>query len=45
MMQVAMHSLGHRAQCATRLRALGGNPPNTDFILWLKERPAADWPS
>ncbi len=40
-MQVCLHSHGHRAQCAIRLRALGGNPPPTDFIFWLKERPAA----
>lgn len=43
-MQVCMHSHGHRAQCATRLRALGGTPPMMDFILWLKDRPAPDWP-
>jgi len=45
MMQVCLHSVGHRAQCATRLRALGGTPSNTDFILWLKDRPAAAWPA
>ena len=43
-MQVCLHSHGHRAQCATRLRALGGEPPPLDFILWLKDRPRADWP-
>src|SRR5262245_2806925 len=43
MMQVCLHSHGHRAQCATRLRLLGDTPPNMDFILWLKERPAPDW--
>lgn len=43
LMQVCMHSNGHRAQCATRLRLLGGTPPGMDFILWLKERPSADW--
>jgi uncharacterized damage-inducible protein DinB len=43
LMQVCMHSHGHRAQCATRLRLLGGTPPNMDFILWLKERPAPNW--
>ena len=43
-MQVCMHSVGHRAQCAGRLRALGGTPSNTDFVLWLKNRPAASWP-
>lgn len=41
--QVCLHSHGHRAQCATRLRLLGGDPPTMDFIVWLKERPAADW--
>lgn len=44
MMQVCLHSHGHRAQCATRLRLLGGTPPATDFVLWLKERPRPDWP-
>ena len=43
LMQVCLHSHGHRAQCATRLRLLGGTPPSMDFILWLKERPAPDW--
>jgi len=43
MMQVCMHSQGHRSQCATRLRLLGGTPPAMDFILWLKERPKPDW--
>jgi uncharacterized damage-inducible protein DinB len=43
MMQVCLHSQGHRAQCATRLRSLGGTPPTLDFILWLKERPTPEW--
>jgi uncharacterized damage-inducible protein DinB len=43
LMQVCLHSHGHRAQCAAKLRALGGNPPPTDFIAWLKERPAPNW--
>ena len=38
-MQVCMHSHGHRAQCAKRLRQLGGVPPATDFILWLANHP------
>lgn len=42
-MQICMHSHGHRAQCATRLCLLGGTPPASDFILWLKDRPAPDW--
>jgi uncharacterized damage-inducible protein DinB len=43
LMQVCLHSHGHRAQCAARLRALGGNPPPTDFIVWLEHRPAPNW--
>jgi uncharacterized damage-inducible protein DinB len=41
--QTCLHSHGHRAQCATRLRLLGGTPPAMDFVLWLRERPEADW--
>ena len=41
--QVCLHSQGHRAQCATRLRTLGGEPPATDYILWLKDRPLPAW--
>jgi uncharacterized damage-inducible protein DinB len=37
LMQVCLHSHGHRVQCAARLRQLGGTPPATDFILWLKD--------
>lgn len=37
-MQVCLHSHGHRSQCATRLRALGGTPLPMDFVLWAKER-------
>ena len=43
-MQVCMHSHGHRAQCAKLLRRHGGTPPPTDFILWLSNRPEAEWP-
>ncbi len=43
LMQVAMHSHGHRAQCSARLRQLGGEPPAMDYILWLKDRPAPVW--
>jgi len=42
-MQVCLHSHGHRSQCATRLRILGGEPPPMDFILWLKDRACAEW--
>ena len=44
LMQGAMHSHYHRGQNATRLRELGGEPPSTDYIVWLwKGRPEADW--
>jgi uncharacterized damage-inducible protein DinB len=43
-MQVCLHSLGHRAQCAKLLRRHDTMPPTTDFILWLVDRPAARWP-
>jgi uncharacterized damage-inducible protein DinB len=38
LMQVCMHSQGHRSQSAKMLRRLGGMPPMTDFILWLATR-------
>lgn len=42
--QATMHSHYHRGQNATRLRELGGNPPLTDFILWLwKGKPEVLW--
>jgi uncharacterized damage-inducible protein DinB len=43
LLQVCMHSHGHRAQIATLLRKHGVVPPPTDFILWLTERPEAEW--
>ena len=42
-MQVSLHSHGHRAQCAARLRMLGGESPPLDFIFWLKDRPRPEW--
>ena len=42
--QAAMHSHYHRGQNATRLRELGGEPPMTDLIVWLRNgQPAAQW--
>ncbi len=38
--QVVLHSQGHRSQCATRLRALGGNPAPMDFVLWVRDQEA-----
>jgi uncharacterized damage-inducible protein DinB len=43
MTQVVMHGQWHRGQCASRLRAAGGQPPTLDFIVWLKDRPAPAW--
>jgi uncharacterized damage-inducible protein DinB len=45
LLQVCLHSQGHRSQTAKLLRALGGTPPMTDFILWRIERPAPSWPA
>jgi uncharacterized damage-inducible protein DinB len=45
LLQAAMHSHYHRAQNATRLRELGGEPPFTDYIFWLwKGKAPAHWP-
>jgi uncharacterized damage-inducible protein DinB len=44
LMQCTMHSQHHRGQNAARLRELGGEPPTTDYIVWLwKGRPAPAW--
>jgi uncharacterized damage-inducible protein DinB len=44
MLQVASQSTHHRGQLATRLRALGAEPPAVDYIVWLwKGRPEAVW--
>ena len=44
MLQVCLHTQGHRAQCATLLRRLGGVPPATDFIVWRTTRASPQWP-
>jgi uncharacterized damage-inducible protein DinB len=45
LLQAAMHSHYHRGQNATRLRELGGEPPTTDYIVWLwKNKPSPQWP-
>jgi len=38
LIQVALHSHGHRSQCSARLRALGGTPAPMDFVLWVRDR-------
>ncbi len=46
LVQTTMHSHYHRAQNATRLRELGGEPPLIDLIAWYwKGRPQALWTS
>lgn len=42
-LQICLHSHGHRAQAAMRLRQLGSKPPTLDFIKWLKDRPPVEW--
>ena len=42
-LQICLHSHGHRAQAAMRLRQLGSTPPTLDFIKWLKDRPPVEW--
>lgn len=43
LVQVCMHSHAHRAQIARLLRGHGVVPPQTDFILWLRERRLPEW--
>jgi uncharacterized damage-inducible protein DinB len=38
MTQAALHSQGHRSQCATRLRELGGTPAPMDFVPWVRDQ-------
>lgn len=45
LLQLPMHSQYHRGQNATRMRALGGAMPATDWALWTRRgRPAPQWP-
>jgi uncharacterized damage-inducible protein DinB len=44
LVQVAMHTQHHRGQLMTRLKDLGGEPKNVDWIIWLwKGRPEPRW--
>jgi uncharacterized damage-inducible protein DinB len=44
LVQVAMHTQHHRGQCMTRLKDLGGEPKNVDWIIWLwKQKPQGRW--
>jgi len=44
MLQVPLHSQYHRGQVNARLRAVGGEPPRVDYIVWVwLGRPKPDW--
>lgn len=44
MLQVPLHSQYHRGQINARLRAVGGEPPRVDYIVWVwLGRPEAMW--
>ncbi|HEY0160243.1 MAG TPA: DinB family protein [Thermoanaerobaculia bacterium] len=44
-LQIAMHSGYHRGQANMRLRELGGEPKNVDYIAWIWfSRPEPNWP-
>lgn len=45
LLQVVLHTTYHRGQINARLRALGGEPAQTDYIAWVwLGRPAPAWP-
>lgn len=42
--QVAMHSTYHRGQISARLRDLHGEPPLTEYLVWVwRGKPPAEW--
>jgi uncharacterized damage-inducible protein DinB len=44
LLQVCLHSQHHRGQCMARLRALGAEAKNVDYIIWLwKKKPEPRW--
>lgn len=44
LMQAVLHSQHHRGQSMTRLKQLGGEAKNVDYIIWLwKQKPAPRW--
>jgi uncharacterized damage-inducible protein DinB len=44
LLQVSLHTQHHRGQCITLMKALGGQPKNVDFLIWVwKGRPAPRW--
>jgi uncharacterized damage-inducible protein DinB len=44
LLQAILHTQHHRAQTMTRLKQLGGEAKNVDYIIWVwKSRPEARW--
>jgi uncharacterized damage-inducible protein DinB len=44
MLQIPLHSQYHRGQINARLRAVGGEPPRVDYVVWVwLGRPEPDW--
>lgn len=44
LLQAVMHSQHHRGQTLTRLKQLGGEAKNVDYIIWLwKQKPEPRW--
>lgn len=39
LLQVLLHGAHHRGQIARRIREQGDEPPNTDFITFVREQP------
>jgi uncharacterized damage-inducible protein DinB len=45
-LQIPMHSIYHRGQVNARLKEVGGEPSNVDYIAWVWiGRPGGVWPS
>jgi uncharacterized damage-inducible protein DinB len=43
-LQVTSHTTYHRGQVNRRLRELGGDPPLTDFVVWIwRGKPNTEW--
>ncbi len=43
-LQVTSHTTYHRGQVNRRLRELGGDPPLTDFVVWIwRGKPTPEW--
>ncbi len=44
LLQAVLHTQHHRAQTMTRLKQLGGEAKNVDYIIWLwRGKPEARW--